>query len=250
MKIGNVFITGANRGIGYEFVRQLILREDPPKIIFATYRSGSTVLDLKALQDNAVRTKLILIKMDVNAPEEIEVAKKIVEANTGDEGLHLLINNAGIFEILPLEHMTVENLEKHFKTNTVGPMMLSKVMQPFLEKAVLKNDGYKVVLLSISSLLGSITNTGNNFFDLNVPSYKISKAALNMAMKILASTLKDKGILVAMINPGWVKTDMGNRDLAEITPEESISAMLKTLEQINRDHHGAFIDRFGKTIPF
>jgi len=249
MKLGNVLVTGANRGIGYEFVRQLLSRDDPPPFLFATYRNAKTLEDLKTLQDSTVKTKVILIKMDVTDPEEVEIARQIVEANVGEEGLHLLINNAGICEILPYCQITAEHMERHFKANAVGPVLVARAMLPFMKKAAASKDGCKVAILNIGALLGSITNTGTEF-DLGILSYKMSKAALNMAMKIFATGVKDKGVLIVTMCPGWVKTDMGNKAMAELTPEESISAMLTTLEKLDETHHGAFMDRFGKISSY
>ncbi|XP_042906865.1 C-signal [Parasteatoda tepidariorum] len=253
MKYKNIFITGANKGIGYEFIRQFISNDDPPSIIFATYRNASTLQDLKTLQEKSEITKVVLIKMDVNDPEEIEIARQIVEANVGEEGLHLLINNAGISEMLPIDQVTIENIEKHIKTNTIAPLMITTVMRPLLEKSAFQEDGHRAAILNISSTLGSIELTGTTLYswvDPMVPAYKMSKAALNMAMRVSSIALKEKGILVVMMCPGWVKTDLGNKEKAELTPEESISAMIKTIGELNADHHGTFIDRFGKPIPF
>lgn len=71
-----------------------------------------------------------------------------------------------------------------------------------------------------------------------------------MAMRAIAENIKDKGILVVNVCPGWVKTDMGQQDRGEIEPEESIADMIRILDKLNETHHGAFIDRFGTKIPF
>ncbi|GFQ83647.1 c-factor [Trichonephila clavata] len=75
------------------------------------------------------------------------------------------------------------------------------------------------------------------------------QAALNMAMRVIAYTVKDQGILVVNICPGWVKTDMGS-ELAHLEVEESISSMLKTFPLLNESNHAALLDRNGKTVPF
>ncbi|GIY00012.1 hypothetical protein CDAR_79671 [Caerostris darwini] len=79
--------------------------------------------------------------------------------------------------------------------------------------------------------------------------YSISKAALNMAMRVIACTVKDQGILVVNISPGWVKTDMGTSQ-AVLEVSESISAMMETMQRLNETHHGSFLDRNGNVIPF
>lgn len=75
------------------------------------------------------------------------------------------------------------------------------------------------------------------------------QAALNMMMRVIAANVKDKGILVVMMCPGWVKTDMGS-EKAEIEVEESVSSILNTLSQLNESHHGSFMDRNGNLYEF
>ncbi|GFQ75252.1 c-factor [Trichonephila clavata] len=255
MKIESVMVTGANRGIGLEFVRQLVQLSEPPSYIFATYRSADSLKELKAIEESSVKTRVILIKMDVTVPEEIDAAKNIVESTVGEKGLNLLINNAGAVKILSFPILTLENLEFHYKVNTEGPILVFQALLPSLEKAAKFYEGgmsvSKAMVLNITSLAGSIGNAGVVFTqDLAVPGYKISKAALNMAMRAIAANIKDKGILVVNMCPGWVKTDMGGRELAQLEPHESIANMLQTLPTLNESHNGTYMDRLGQPIPF
>ncbi|GBO33282.1 hypothetical protein AVEN_155581-1, partial [Araneus ventricosus] len=80
--------------------------------------------------------------------------------------------------------------------------------------------------------------------------HSISLAALNMAMRVAAANAKDKGILVVMMCPGWVKTDLGGRDRGIMEPEESIATMINTLSTLDETHHGIFMDREGIPRPF
>ncbi|GFS88351.1 c-factor [Nephila pilipes] len=248
-------VTGANRGIGLEFVRQLTQLNEPPNYIFATYRSADSLKELKEIEESSVKSQVILIKMDVTNPEEVDVAKSIVESTVGERGLNLLINNAGVAKMQPFPEITPENLEYHFKVNTEGPILILQAMLPSLEKAAqFHGDGMRAsraMALNITSLVGSIGNTGVSFTrDLAVPGYKISKAALNMAMRIIAANVKDKGILIVNMCPGWVKTDMGGKDRAQLEPHESIANMLQTVPSLNESHHGTYMDRLGNPIPF
>ncbi|XP_035218473.1 C-factor-like [Stegodyphus dumicola] len=190
--------------------------------------------------------------MDVTLQEELEVARTIVEEIVGDRGLTLLINNAGILQREAFPYVTPENLELHFRVNTVAPLMVLQTMLPLLEKAAsFHSDGMsirKAAVLNISSTLGSITNAGFAK-ELKVPGYQISKAALNMAMRVTAASIREKGILVIMMCPGWVKTDMGGPD-AQLTPDESVGAILKTLTTLNEIHHGILMDKTGNECPF
>ncbi|GBM38202.1 hypothetical protein AVEN_8267-1 [Araneus ventricosus] len=130
-------------------------------------------------------------------------------------------------------------------------------MLPSLERAAELHAGTGgmsaswATVLNMTSMAGSITNAGFVFTeDLAVPSYKIGKAALNMAMRVAAAKVKDKGILIVMMCPGWLKTDMGGRERAVLEPEESIADMLKTLSTLNESHHGIYMDRLGTPYPF
>ncbi|KFM72224.1 putative oxidoreductase, partial [Stegodyphus mimosarum] len=253
MEVKSVFVTGANRGIGLEFVRQLVALPIPPRYVFATYRNPDTIQALKDIKSSSKNSEVVLIQMDVTKLE-IGAARKIVEEHVGEDGLTLLINNAGVAEMQPFPNVTTDNLLKHFNVNTVGPIMIFQDLYPTLLKAAEhSNSGMSVnraMVLNITSMAGSITRAGKEFVqDLVVPGYKISKAGLNMAMRCFAANVKDKGILIVMMCPGWVKTDMGS-ERGEITVEESISAMLQTLPKLNDTHQGLYMDRFGNGYPF
>ncbi|GFS60264.1 uncharacterized protein TNIN_257501 [Trichonephila inaurata madagascariensis] len=255
MEVESVLVTGANRGIGLEFVRQLVQLPQPPRFVFATYRDRNTVEALKKIRDASKETQVILIKMDIRQADQIETARKIIEDMVGDKRLNLLINNAGALRWKGFSEITEEDLLFHFSTNTVGPVMVLKAMLPLLQRAADPKSGgmnaSRAAVLNISAGGGSIAQlteqTPKEF--LEIMSYRTSKAALNMAMRVVALTVKEKGVLVVNMCPGWVKTDMGT-EKAHLEVTESISCMLETLIQLKESHHGAFLDRNGKTIPF
>ncbi|GIY63239.1 c-factor [Caerostris darwini] len=257
MEVETVLVTGANRGIGLEFVKQLVQLTKPPLYLFATYRDETKIQALKEIKDASKETEIHLIKLDVSKTEEIENARKIVAEVVGDRGLNLLINNAGAARWLGFPDITEEDLVFHFKTNTVGPVIVFKEMLPLLQiSAKHKSTGVdvsKTIVLNISSTAGSIavlTDTNPLWREyLSVMGYRISKTALNMAMRVAALSVKDHGILVVNMCPGWVKTDMGT-DRAMIEVSESVSDMMKMLPQLNVTHQGAFLDRHGNTIPY
>ncbi|GFT14313.1 c-factor [Nephila pilipes] len=253
MEVENVLVTGANRGIGLEFVRQLIKLPKPPRYVFATYRDENTTEALEKIIDTTKRTQIQLVKMDVRKRNEIETARKVIEDIVGDEGLNLLINNAGAFRWLGFSEITEEDLVFHFSTNTVGPIMVLKEMLPLLQKSAARKASSlsvcRAAVVNISALLGSITELNGQqvmiSHNIKAMSYRISKAALNMAMRAIACTVKDQGILVVNITPGWVKTDMGS-ERAQLEVADSVSTMLRTFPLLNESHHGAFLDRNGK----
>lgn len=256
MEVFSVLVTGANRGRGLEFVRQLVRLPKPPKFIFATYRSAETLGELTNIKDSSKECQVKLIKMDVTKYQDIVAARKVVEQTVRENGLTLLINNAGFAKPEAFPNLTEENLLMHFTINTIAPIRVLQEMLPLLQKAAAHNaspGGMRVSrssVLNLTSMAGCITRTGVEFLqDLAVPGYKTSKAALNMAMRGIAASVKDQGILVVLMCPGWVKTDMGTEH-GEITPEESISTMIKTMSTLNESHHGAYMDRHANPYPF
>ncbi|GFS78791.1 uncharacterized protein NPIL_325411 [Nephila pilipes] len=258
MAVDSVLVTGANKGIGLEFVRQLVQIPRPPRYVFATYRCDRTIRILRRIQLEAEKikaTEVILIKMDVTDVQSIKQARKTIEKIVGHSGLTLLINNAGIATWLYFPQTIKNNLRLHLKTNTVGAIMVLQEMYPLLQKAAaLKRKGlnvYRAAVLNISDVRGSITEMSeHNAQDWrNLIGYRTSKAALNMAMRVYALWMKEQGVLVVNMYPGWVKTEMGSEQ-APLKISESVSDMMRTLETLEESHQGAFLDRKGEIIPF
>ncbi|GFS93663.1 c-factor [Nephila pilipes] len=254
MALESVLVTGANRGLGLEFVRQLVELPKPPRFVFATYRDKNTTQALGDVEKASKQTKIVLISMDIRKTDQIKAARKIVELMVGDRGLNLLINNAGALRWVGFSEITQEDLLFQYHSNAIGPVMVLKEMLPLLQKAAAhKRGGMKAsraAVLNISSMDGSIQLTEETSEKwLTVFGYRISKTALNMAMRVVALTVMEKGILVVNICPGWVRTDMGTED-ADLEVTESISTILKTLSRLDESHHGAFLDRNGKNIQF
>ncbi|XP_055953121.1 C-factor-like [Argiope bruennichi] len=255
MEVESVLVTGANRGIGLEFVKQLVKLPKPPRFIFATFRNESTAKALQEIQDEAKQTEVVLIKMDVTEAEDIDKAQKLIEEKVGDSGLNLLINNAGVLRYQNFFDITEEDMLFHFRNNAIAPVMVLKKMFPLLQKAAARKMGgmsvSRAAVLNIAAFLGSVTELTETYPEkwLTVMSYRTSKAALNMAMRVVALTVKDQGVLVVNMCPGWVKTDMGTENgLLEIT--DSVSSMMETLARLDESHQGVFVNRKGKTIPF
>ncbi|GBM00303.1 putative oxidoreductase C663.08c [Araneus ventricosus] len=255
MDVESVMVTGANRGIGLEFVRQLVKLNKPPKFVFATYRSETAVQALKKIKDESEQTEVVLIKMDVRSLNDIENAQKIIEEKVGDKGLNLLINNAGVMKFEGFPEITEEDFLFHFTTNTIAPVIVLKKMLPLLQRAAAhKTTGMSVsraAVLNLSSELAAISTAMNEFFREFPPvmGYSVSKIAMNMAMRKAAFTVQEQGILVVNMCPGWVKTDMGTEH-ALLEVSESVSDMMKTLPELNESHHGSHLDRNGKVVPF
>ncbi|GFS78773.1 uncharacterized protein NPIL_325331 [Nephila pilipes] len=255
MEVESVLVTGSNRGIGLEFVRQVVHLPTPPRFVFATYRNKNSIKDLQNIRDEAKDSEVILIQMDVTKLDHIKAAQEIVQSKVGIRGLNLLINNAGFAKLLGFPEVTEENLLTHFHTNTVGPFMVLQEFFPLLKKAADRGEGAKLsvsraAVINISAGNGSITTATFDFPIIHAAvGYRVSKAASNMAMRMVAPALTKSGILDIQMCPGWVKTDMGS-PAAELEVSDSIAAMLKTMKQLNESHQGTFIDRNGEPIPF
>ncbi|GFS78787.1 uncharacterized protein NPIL_325391 [Nephila pilipes] len=256
LEVESVLVTGADQGIGLEIVRQLVnLTKQLPRYVFATYRDESRLRDLKQIKDKSKETLVVLIKMDVTKAKSIQSARKKIEEVVGNRGLNLLINNEEAVKPKIVPEVNEENLMFHFNTNTVGPIMMLQEMFPLLKKSSeLKKAGLEVsraAVLNISSMKGSITQLDDskaNDWHLTM-SYRASKAALNMAMRVNALWMMEEGILTVNMCPQRVTT---NKEPIEtnLNVSESVTAMLETLAKLDESHHGAFLDRNGIDIPF
>ncbi|HEY4559990.1 MAG TPA: SDR family oxidoreductase [Lysobacter sp.] len=230
----NVLITGANRGIGLEYVRQLLARGDH---VIATARHPAQAHDLNRLVAEHPG-RLHVFPLDVMDPKaEAEVARELPLV-LGAEPLHLLINNAGLLHSGErFGHVPAANLEDSFRTNAMGPFLLAQALAPRLA------DGAKVA--NMTSQLGSIANTTR----FGTPTYAIGKAALNMVTRLLAAALADRGIAVVSLHPGWVQTDMGGAQ-APLAPEQSVAGLLRVIDGLDMARSGSFLDWQGETLPW
>lgn len=248
-----MLLTGSNRGIGLELVRQLLGGPQPPTHVFATCRDpegprGKELRDLASKHPN-----LVLVKLDVANPSAIVSAAKIVEGKLNGAGLNLLINNAGIFTPVSLETVDSEEMIRAYKTNAVGPLLMAQAFLPLLKKAAQdsREEGLscnKAAIINISTLLGSIERTPESYFK-PVISYRCSKAALNMLTRCQALTYGKAGILCVALHPGWVKTDMGTQE-ADLTVDTSVQGLLSVLPILSEKHSGMLLNWKGKTIPW
>eukprot|EP00088_Acartia_fossae_P016110 TRINITY_DN18984_c0_g1_i1.p1 TRINITY_DN18984_c0_g1~~TRINITY_DN18984_c0_g1_i1.p1 ORF type:complete len:265 (-),score=41.32 TRINITY_DN18984_c0_g1_i1:313-1053(-) len=238
----SVFITGCNRGIGLELVKQYLSLSSPPTHLFATYRTLSD--ELKGLADG--NTSVKLIKMDLTDFNSYPDIVNQVDAVVGDSGLNLLINNAGVLpQNRDLKSVTPDDMMTAFKTNCVAPLFFARAMLPLLERAS-KHGGAglsvkKAAIIQMSTAVASIAeNSGGSTY-----AYRCSKSALNMSMKSMSVDLKDTGILVMAMHPGWVLTDMGGPN-AQITTETCCKTMIETLDGLTDKDHGTFL-RYNNT---
>lgn len=229
-----VLLTGANRGIGLEFTRQLLAAGDR---VIATCRHPGQAADLNALVA-AHPNRLHVLPLDVAS--ERSRRELVKELELVSDGLDLLINNAGVLPSGERFGSVDGNiLADTLATNTIGPFALAQAVAPMLAK------GHAPRIANLSSVLGSITRTEA----FRTPSYAISKAALNMATVLLARALAEHGIMVVALHPGWVRTAMGGED-AQIEPADSVRGLLAVIAALDAQRSGQFLDYRGHSVPW
>ena len=228
-------VTGANRGLGLEFVRQLLARGDR---VVATCRHPGKATALNTLAGEHPG-RLHVLPLDVADPRAIAELQRelLLLADDGDR-LDLLVNGAGVLHSGErFGSVSAVNLDDSFRTNAMGPFLLTQALAPRLA------DGARVA--NITSQLGSIANTTR----FGTPSYDISKAAQNMATALLAAALRERGILVVALHPGWVQTDMGGLG-ANVTPADSVAGLLRVIGGLKPADSGRFLDWRGQSLPW
>ena len=228
-------ITGANRGLGLEFVRQLLARGDA---VTACCREPDQATELHAL-GKAAGDRFDVLALDVtDAAAVAELPGKLKDG----KALDVVINNAGVAAgHEAFGQFEAETMERVLRINSVAPMLVTQAVAPLLEKG-----GKNPKIVCITSQLGSITNADDLSFGL---SYGMSKAALNMGVKKLSSEMTRRGISMIALHPGWVQTDMGGRN-ATLKPEQSISGMLKVIDGLTTDDNGRFLTYSGAELPW
>jgi len=229
-----VLITGANRGLGLEFVRQYAADGWE---VEATARDPKKAEKLRQLADKHAKITVRAL----NIADEKSV-KKVTEALKG-AAIDLLIHNAGLYprEGQKIGEIDYDGWREAIETNLFGAM---RVTEALLENvAASERKQIAAVSTFMSSIRavqgGSVAMAGTSY------QYRTSKTALNMAFSILAKELEPRGISVTLLDPGWVKTDMGG-PRAQLTPEQSISGMRKVLAGVPMEVSGKFLGYDGK----
>ena len=220
-----VLITGSNRGIGLGLVKQSLVNGD---VVFAACRNPEDASELNALA-NKYSDKLHIIQLDVSDEASIKASAEAVKAHT--DSLDVLINNAAVnpgAKASQLGDLDMDRITKILHINVTGPLMVTEAYYPLLKQG----DIPRVVMMS--SGMGSISgSTGGSY------AYRMSKAAINMEAKSLAVDLKDDGIIVIAMDPGWVQTDMGGPS-ASITVETSTSGQWNVINGLSMADTGGY----------
>jgi NAD(P)-dependent dehydrogenase (short-subunit alcohol dehydrogenase family) len=226
-------ITGASRGLGLEFVRQILNRGDT---LDAGVRAPQEARELQALVREA-GGRLRVHTLDVADARSVNAfASRVGEGPP----LDVLINNAGIFgKSQPLESMDYEDLAHTFATNALGPMRLTSALLPALRRGSTRR------VIHITSQMGSLGSNGMGGYY----GYRLSKVALNMAMRNMHLELSGEGFITLAIDPGWVRTDMGGPQ-APLLPEESVRGILQVIDRSTAEHGGRFLRYDGSELPW
>jgi len=216
-------ITGANRGIGLEYCRQLQARGDT---VVATCRTPSAELEGLGVR----------IEPGLEISSEAAIAA-LVE-RLGGLPLDGLIHNAGILESTSLDGLDLESLRRQFEVNALGPLRLTRALLGQLRP------GSKLILMT--SRMGSIADnsSGGSY------GYRMSKVALCMAGKSLSIDLQPRGIAVALLHPGLVSTRMTNFHPQGITPEQAVRRLLERIDALSLATSGGFWHANGDVLPW
>jgi NAD(P)-dependent dehydrogenase (short-subunit alcohol dehydrogenase family) len=215
-------IVGANRGIGFELARQLKDRGDS---VVAVCRKASDQLAELGVE--------VIDGVDVT--DERSLAR-LAEA-LGSRKVDVLVNNAGVLSDESLSDLDVDRIRRQFEVNSLGPLRVTAALLGNL------GDGSKVAI--ITSRMGSIEdNTSGGRYG-----YRMSKVAVNMAGRSLAHDLKEAGVAVVVLHPGFVRTDMtGHQGL--IDPPESAAGLIARIDELSLETTGSFLHTNGETIPW
>jgi len=227
-----ILITGANRGLGLEFTRQYLQRGAR---VIATTRHANRAAALNHLAGEFPGHLTVL---PLDAANAASIDELVRELSVLGVSIDLLIANAGVLiSGERLGELSAEDMEMSLRVNAIGPVLLTQALLPLLAR------GSKAVYLS--SVLGSIS-ARDSFYN---PSYCMSKAALNMGMRVLSFALAERAISAFSVHPGWVRTDMGG-DKAPLQASDSVAGLIRLIETRTPAHAGQFFAHDGEALPW
>jgi NAD(P)-dependent dehydrogenase (short-subunit alcohol dehydrogenase family) len=228
-----VLITGASRGLGFEFAKQYAVEGWR---VIACCRKPEDAIALKKLAPSA-RDMVSVVAMDVADNDTVRNAALTLK----DAVVDILINSAGIAGVPQQSTGQIDyaSWARVLDVNTMGPL---RVIEAFTDNLARSE---RRLVVTITSGMGSLAdNTSGGSI-----AYRSSKAAVNMVMRSAAIDLAPRGITCVLINPGWVKTDMGGPD-ATLSPQQSVSAMRRLIETLGPNDSGKFYNYDGREYPW
>lgn len=223
--MSTVLITGANRGLGFEFAKQYVA--DGWRVL-ATCRDPA-----KADALGALGPSVSLFRLDVADLDAIAALGRTVH-----EPIDVLIANAGVFlarGVRP-DQISAADWDRSFRINSAAPVALATSFHA----QVAKSRERKMIAIS-SRLASNEFNNGGDYC------YRASKAALNSAWRALAADFQD--VIVTLMSPGYVRTDMGG-PAAPLTPEQSIASVRRLIAGLSASDSGRFLSLDGKSLPW
>jgi NAD(P)-dependent dehydrogenase (short-subunit alcohol dehydrogenase family) len=227
-------VTGANRGLGLEYVRQLLARGGR---VLAACRQPGKAGELNLLAGSHPG-RLHVLPLDVASEASRTALAHELGLVLDDARIDLLVNNAGVLHSGERWGQVREAaLGDSFRTNAIGPFLLTQALAPRFA------DGGKVAF--VSTEMASI-GTRREF---RSPSYCASKAALDMLAVQAAHALAPRGIAVAVLHPGWVRTDMGG-DGADLAPRDAVAGLLRQIEAADASKPLQLRDWRGEALPW
>ena len=230
----NCLISGANRGIGLEFTRQVLARGEH---VIAACRHPGKATALNALAGEHPG-RLHVLPLDVADPKSRASLVHDLPLVLGDDRLDLLVNNAGVLHSGErFGHVEAAILEDSFCINAIGPFLLTQALAPLL------NDGARIA--NLSSVMASIASRG----EFRSPSYCASKAAQNMLTVQLAQAVAARDIVVLALHPGWVQTEMGGEH-ATVPTADAVRGLLRVVDGATPAQSGSFLDWRGGALPW
>lgn len=217
-----VVVTGANRGIGLELARHYA-------------REGHQVVGVCRQTSDELASVASDVIDDVDVTSEAGIDK--LKNGLAGKHISLLINNAGLMQDEPLGSIDFDSIRKQMEINAYAPLRVAEALLPLM------GQGSKIA--NITSRMGSIADndSGGRY------GYRASKAALNAFGKSLAVDLKPKGIAVAQLHPGFVKTRMVNFG-GLITPEDAVRGLAERIDSLNLENTGSFWHSNGEELPW
>lgn len=194
----SALITGANRGIGYEFIHQLV---DKTTHLIATARDVEKATELKKLA--AKHPNLHILQLEVTDYKRYDSFVAEVAKIVGEKGLTLCIQNAAFSVLGDIEETKPETYAKIYDVNVIAPIILTKQLMPLLKKSAAS--GERTIASFIGSLAGSV-ELGSKILSSMFIAYRMSKSALNQGVRTMANHYNDESIDFVILHPGHVQS--------------------------------------------
>lgn len=228
----NLVITGANRGIGLELVRQTLAEG---YAVTAACRRPDSAEELLGLRDEY--RDLDVLPLELNDAHSID---RFVHELDG-QSIDVFINNAGVYgqRDATLGNVDPDAWHQAFQVNTIAPLILTQKLLPLLRRGTGRRLAY------LSSKMGSIAdNTSGGSYV-----YRSTKTALNQVVKSLSEDLKSEGFIALALHPGWVRTDMGGPN-GLIDTETSATGLMSVIRGATASQSGQFLSYDGSVIEW